>query len=331
MMHTAYRSITTNRHRVPKKYNLNNRIRESMPAYFLMSPSLIVFILFTAYPIIWAVKYCLYDYNGAGIALYVGLDNFKELFRFENFWGNTNSYTWLYWSSWGKTLLYTAIKLTIEMPLALGCALLIYNKVKGSGFYKTIFYMPQILPGMVMFMIFGIMLNPYNGALNMMLHNLGLIPMRYSFFRTGTSAFLTGIAIDIWNTFGINMLFFYVGLNSVPMEIYESAVVDGATKSQSFRFITLPMLARMIQVILLLALVGCLKTTGSYFILTDGGPNHATELVFLFIYYLFFPRLAGGGTTDARCGFGAAVALVSAAIIACISIIYYKISDKFQY
>lgn len=330
MAHIALKAAVPNRYGTPKKYNLNKRIKESIPAYFLMSPSIIIFVLFTAYPILWAVRYCLYDFTGSGIALYIGADNFKEIFKFDNFWGNTNSYTWLYWSSWGKTFLYTAIKLSIEMPVALGCALLIYNKVKYSGFFKTTFYMPQILPSMVMFLVFGIMLNPYNGALNMLLYNAGIIPRYFSFFRTGTSAFLTGIVIDTWYTFGINMLFFFVGLNSIPLEIYESAVVDGATKSQSFRFITLPMLARMIQVILLLALVGCLKSTGSYFILTDGGPNHATELVFLFIYYLFFPRMAGG-IQDPRCGFGAAVALVTAIIIALISFIYYKISDKFQY
>ena len=311
--------------------SMNKRtINENLYSYLIMSPSLIIFILFTVYPIMWATRYCLYNYTGSGIALYIGLDNFKNLFNFENSWGNNNSFTWLYWSSWGKTILYTVIKLVIEMPLAFLCAYFINKKVKGSDFFKTVFYMPQILPSMVMFLVFNIMLNPYNGILNIFFSDIGIIPKYYSFFRTGTSAFLTGIFVDIWHTFGINMLFFLVGLTSIPTEVYESASVDGATEFKVFIYITLPMLARMTQIILLMAIIGCLKSTGSYFILTGGGPNHATELVFLFIYYLFFPQISSG-TSDPRYGFGAAVAIITAFIIAIISIIYYKVSNKFQY
>lgn len=294
------------------------RLKDSLPAYILMLPALLLFALFTIFPIIWAVRYCLYDYDGSSVALYVGFDNFEKLFTEDKY----------YWLSWGRTLLYASLKTLIEIPLALVCAALINSRIKGAAFFRTLFYMPQILPGMVMFVLFVIMLNPFNGILNMWMSNAGIIPAGYSIFAKTPSAFLTGILVDVWHAFGINMLFLLAGLASIPKDIYESADIDGASRMETFFYITVPMLGRMLQIIVLLSVVACLRTVGSYFILTEGGPDHGTELTFLYIYNLFFPK--GSGAT-AVYGYGAAVSVVSAVIIGFIAWGYSKASKKLQY
>lgn len=303
------------------------RLKGSTTTYILLLPTLALFLMMGIYPIVWAIKYCLYNYDGTTIPIFVGLKNFKNLFDFGEMAKNPNSHFLLYWKSWGTTLTYALIKTVIEIPLAFFCAFFVTKKIKGRTFFKTLFYMPQILPNFAIFMVFGIMLNPFNGVLTKQLSGLGLIPKNFSVLANQNSAFITGVLADVWIFFGLNMLFFIAGLTNIPKDVYESASVDGATPSQQLRYITLPMMGRMGQIIIMLSLVGCLKSLGSFFILTKGGPNHGTELTFLYIYNLFFPS----GTSTAQYGLGAAVAVVSAIIVGIITAIYMKLSSKMQY
>jgi raffinose/stachyose/melibiose transport system permease protein len=301
------------------------RLKENLQAYVLMLPSLILFFALSIYPIIWSMKYCFYDYDGVSAPLFVGLENFKQILNFKEAFANPTGFYAGYWLSWGRTLVYVLIKTGIEMPLAFFCAYVIYRKVKGAAFFKALFYLPQILPGMVLSLVFLIMLMPSSGPLNNFMYKLGLIEQNYAFFAHQGSAFMTGLLVDVWFTFGLNMLLFIAGFANVSREILESADVDGANEFEKTFFVTLPMMGRIVQIIVMLSIIGSLKTIGSYFILTQGGPNHGTELTFLYIYNLFF------GVGANKYGYGAAVAIVSAVIIGIITVIYNKLTSKFLY
>lgn len=302
--------------------------KRNVQTYILLAPTLILFFLMGIYPIFWALKYCLYNYDGTTIPIFVGMSNFKKIFDFKTNFSEPGNPFALYWTSWGRTFAYAAIKTLIEIPLAFMCAyFLTTTKVKGRNFFKTLFYMPQILPSFAIFMVFGIMLNPYNGILTRYMSQVGLIEKNYSVLANSSSAFTIGILADTWIYFGLNMLFFIAGLTNIPKEVYESASVDGASGPQRLFYITIPMMARMNQVIIMLSLMGCLKAMGAYFIMTKGGPNHTTELTFMYIYNLFFPS----GTTTAQYGLGAAFAVVSALIVGIITAIYNVLTEKMQY
>jgi len=302
------------------------KVKRSVPTYLLLMPTLVLFLVMGIYPIVWALKYCLYNYDGTTIPIFVGLDNFKKIFDFKAIITESGNPFAIYWSSWGRTLAYAVLKTLIEIPLAFICALLVTSKIKGRTFFKTLFYMPQILPSFAIFMVFGIMVNPYNGILTRYLTELGVITKHYNLLANEGSAFLVGVLADAWIYFGLNMLFFIAGLTNIPKDVYESASVDGANELQRLIYITIPMMGRMSQVIIMLSLVGCLKAMGSYFVMTKGGPNHSTELTFMYIYNLFFPS----GTT-AQYGLGAAVAVVSAIIVGIITAIYNVVTEKMQY
>lgn len=302
------------------------KVKRSVPTYLLLMPTLVLFLVMGIYPIVWALKYCLYNYDGTTIPIFVGLDNFKKIFDFKAIITESGNPFAIYWSSWGRTLAYAVLKTLIEIPLAFICALLVTSKIKGRTFFKTLFYMPQILPSFAIFMVFGIMVNPYNGILTRYLTELGVITKHYNLLANEGSAFLVGVLADAWIYFGLNMLFFIAGLTNIPKDVYESASVDGANEFQRLIYITIPMMGRMSQVIIMLSLVGCLKAMGSYFVMTKGGPNHSTELTFMYIYNLFFPS----GTT-AQYGLGAAVAVVSAIIVGIITAIYNVVTEKMQY
>jgi raffinose/stachyose/melibiose transport system permease protein len=323
MNYNLHRSINAEKIKIRRKKFL----KENIQAYTLMLPTLILFAALTIYPIVWSLKYSFYDYDGASSPLFIGLKNFKDIFNFKAIAADPNGFYGLYWQSWGKTFLYVLIKTAIEIPVSFICAYIIYKKIRGAAFFKTLFYLPQILPAMVMSMVFLIMLNPTNGALHAFMVKLGIIETGYSFFAKTNSAFLTGILVDVWFYFGLNMLLFISGFANVSKEVHESADVDGANEFQKVFYVTIPMMVRIIQVIVMLSILGALRSIGSYFILTQGGPNHGTELTFLYIYNIFFNGSAG----SARYGYGAAVAVVSAVIIGIITFIYNKVTSKFLY
>ncbi|UUZ86657.1 sugar ABC transporter permease [Paenibacillus sp. P26] len=196
----------------------------------------------------------------------------------------------------------------------------------GRDFFRAVFVMPYILPGSTIAMVVYILLNPYNGGLNELLLWLGAADRPIHFLSSGWMAFLSGMILDAWQNFGINMLFFLVGLSSIPKEVYESADIDGATNWKKIKYISIPMMGRILQIILFLSILGTLKSIGPYLILTDGGPDHATEITFLFIFHQFF-----SGESGSNFGYGATVAVVTAIFLLVLSIGYFKLTRRMDY
>jgi raffinose/stachyose/melibiose transport system permease protein len=134
------------------------------------------------------------------------------------------------------------------------------------------------------------------------------------------------MVMDAWQNFGINMLFFLVGLTSIPKDVYESADMDGATGWKRMRYISIPMMGRILQMILFLSILGTLKSMGPFLVLTNGGPNNATELTFLYIFHQFF-----GGEAGSNYGYGATVAVVTALMLVVVSVGYFKLTKRMDY
>ncbi|WP_078502632.1 carbohydrate ABC transporter permease [Paenibacillus selenitireducens] len=282
-------------------------------AYLMLLVPVIFFALFSVYPVIWALKYVFYYYDGYELH-YTGLTNFKRLLN-----------DTVFWKSLGKQAIFS-LKIFIELPLAFTLALILHTRMRGKNFFRAIFIMPYIIPGSTMALIFYVLLNPYNGELNRMLLSLGWIDKPVQFLTDDRLAFLSGMMIDAWQFFGVNMLFFLVGLSSIPKDVYESADIDGATGFKRVRYIALPMMGRILQVILFLSMLNTLKSMGPYLVLTDGGPNHATEVTFLYIFHQFF-----GGRSSVNYGYGATVAVVTAVFLLIVSIIYFRLTKRMDY
>ncbi len=284
------------------------------PAYLMLLLPVACFALFSIYPLLWAIKYVFYYYDGLFTERFTGWTNFERLLDDQ-----------LYWQSMWKQVIF-ALKVLIEMPLAFLLALLLHTKIKGGNVLRSVFVMPYILPGTSLAMVLYILLNPYNGEINRLFLALGWIDKPIEFLAVGWTAMLSGMLLDSWQFFGINMLFFLVGLSSIPKEVYESAAIDGANGWQTVRSITLPMMGRILQIILFLSIIGTLKSSGPYLVLTNGGPNYATEVTFLYIFHQFF---AGSGA--ANYGYGATLAVVTALILVVISVGYFRMTKRMDY
>lgn len=285
----------------------------STQAIMMLAPMLIGFVIFTYVPIIYILRYSFFDSNGFKEA-WIGLDNFARVFTRDS----------KYWMSVINAFILSFGKLALEIPLALLLAILLNKGLKATAFYRVMLFLPAIISTAITGLIFSLMFAAFNGIINGMLQDIGLIQMPISWFSNKWSAmFVLGLA-SVWNNFGINMIFFLMALQSVPKELYECAAIDGVTPIKKFFNITLPMIGPTFQAVLLMAIVGSLKMSDLILASTNGQPSGQTEVVMTYVFKYFF----GYDGRAVEVGYASAMAIVTGVILALVSAAYMKLSNR---
>ncbi|MEK8132812.1 sugar ABC transporter permease [Paenibacillus filicis] len=284
--------------------------------YLMVFPCVVFLLLFAIYPMGWAFKYMFYDYDGFSDAQFIGLDNFVRLFTRDP----------QFWHSVWNTGVFTFGKLIVTLPLALLIAFILNQKIFARNTVRAVIFMPTILSAAVISLVFYLMFNSYNGIINNVLISLGMIEAPIEWLGIKYSM-LTAILVAIWGALGNYMVLFLAGLQGIPNDLYEAASIDGANKTQQFFKITIPMLGPVMQMIIMLAIVNTLKSYESIMVLTAGGPAGKTEVMYLYLYKLFFPVSEGEAVVQ-QYGYGAAVGFVSALIVGAITGLYLYLSRK---
>ena len=286
--------------------------------FLMLLPFFVGFLTFTIYPILWALRWVLYDYSGFGNPYFVGLDNFaRAFFRDREFW-----------RSMSNTFYLAFMKLIIEIPLALTIAFFVNNKVKGSSIFRIIYFLPTVFSIAIMGLVFTILFSAYNGIVNSVLVRIGILEQNFNFFGTRWSAINMILLVSTWATFGINMIYFLMGLQNVPNELYECATLDGASGPRQFFSITLPLLAPVMQMIIMLSVLGTMRINDVVLVMTNGQPGGTTEVAMTHILKLFFS--IGSYGSRRQFGYGSALAIIMGVILAIMTLIYLKMSKRMK-
>lgn len=185
--------------------------------------------------------------------------------------------------------------------------------------------MPTVISTAVSSLVFGFVFSAYNGVLNGILKAIGIIDNNINWLGDTKTAMWSVLIVAVWAGFGNYMIYFISGMAGIPEDIYESAKIDGANGTQTFFRITLPMLSPMLKIILMLAITGAFKDYDSILVLTQGGPNNRTQVMFLYIYQLIFGTSAGA---PPQIGYGTVLSIVAALIIGIITAIYLFLARK---
>ncbi|XEC96068.1 carbohydrate ABC transporter permease [Paenibacillus tarimensis] len=289
--------------------------RKKLHAYIFTFPSLFLTLVLGIYPILWAFRYMFYDYQGYGSPRFVGLDNFFRVARDDQFW-----------QSVANTFVYAGGKLVLTLPLSLILAVILNRALRGRHLFRAVYFLPTIFSASVMSIVFYIIFNSYNGILNQFLLKLRFVSEPVDWLGA-QFAMLTVIIIAVWGAVGNYMLLFLAGLQSIPDDIYEAASLDGVNPVQRLWYITLPMLGPVLQMIIMLAITVSLKGYESIMVLTEGGPFNKTEVMYLYLYKLFFPVTSEGSSVQ-NIGYGSAVGFTTALIVGLITWIYFWISKR---
>ncbi|WP_020617691.1 carbohydrate ABC transporter permease [Paenibacillus daejeonensis] len=280
-----------------------------------LSPSIILTAVLGIYPILWMLRFMFYDYAGYGEPIFIGLDNFQRLMRDA-----------LFWESVGNTFIYAGGKLVLTLPVSMLLAVILNGKLRGSNLLRGIYFMPTIISTAVISVVFYTIFNSYNGMVNTLLMKMHLISQPIEWLGPKL-AMLTVILVAVWGAVGNYMLLFLAGLQGIPKDLYESASIDGANAGRQFWSITLPMLAPVAQLVIMLAIIASLKGYESIMLITEGGPIGKTEVMYLYLYKLLFPVSTGSPVVQ-QFGYGSAVGFATALIVGAITGLYFLLSRK---
>jgi multiple sugar transport system permease protein len=304
-------TTTTSRIAPRERRAAGQRFREHLPAYLMCAPTVILFLVFMVFPIIFVFYTSFLDWNGIGSifdAKWTGLENYRRL---------VTDPTW--WTAVKNTALYATIKLAVELPLALAIALLLNTNLRGRVFFRTVGFLPVITSIAVVSLAFTFFFAPIGGAFNDLLLRFGVIDTPIAFLGERKYAFWTVTGVAIWHDLGINMVFFLAALQTVGRELYEAARVDGANGWQQFRAITVPAIRPVTIVIVTLSMAGSLKVFDYFAVMTGGGPGFTT--VTMVLYMFRYTSFGGGGLSGSQTlpsvGYGSTIAIGLGLIIFC--------------
>ena len=254
-------------------------------------PALLLFCGVLIAPIGASAYFSLFDWNGMGEKTFIGFSNYKELFTSDAIG---------FMKALGNSLLLAALSVFLQLPLALGLALTLGKKIRGERTFLSIYFMPVLISTVVIGQLWLKIYNPDYGILNVFLRAVGLENWTRIWLGTKKTALGSVFVPTLWQYVGYHMLLLYAGVKSVPPELREAAMLDGATDGQVNRYIVLPYIKPIIRISVIFAVTGSLKSFDMIYVLTNGGPLHATEVPStLMINMLFLRNRYGMGSTIA--------------------------------
>lgn len=286
----------------------------NIPMWIMLLPTIFFIVVISVYPFIWLMRYVFYDYNGFK-AYFIGFNNFKRMFS-----------DTIYWNSVIHTFEYAILKLLFVLPLSLVTAVLLQRKRFGSGLFQGIFFLPTIISSAVYSLIWYFIFATYNGVLNGYLQGAGIIKSPVDWLGSPKTAMIAVVIVAVWGAFGNYMILLLSGLAGISSDVYESAQIDGANGVQTFFKITLPMLGPVLKVVIMLAVTTAFKDYQSILVLTGGGPNNRTHVMFSYIFQMVFGT--SNSAAQLQIGYGSVLSIMSALIVGIITLFYLKFSKK---
>jgi multiple sugar transport system permease protein len=299
----------------PSRFHLSRRTREYLTGYLFVSPWIFSLLVFTAYPTIASFFFALTDYNILKPPVFVGLKNFQEMFFKDP----------LFWISVKNTVYYALISVPLGVLLGLILAMLLNQKLSGIGIYRTIFYLPSLMPAVAATLLGLVILDPRLGLVNQVLGVFGVPPIGW--FRSAAWAKPALILISLWLGTGSSMLIFLAALKDVPQSLMDAAMIDGAGALQRFRNVTLPLISPTILFNLILGIIGSFQVFGTAFVAT-GSANSAGPLNSLLMYMILLYRNA---FRYFNMGYASAMALFMFLVLVTITALTIRSSSQWVY
>lgn len=289
------------------------RWQEAIAFYLFLLPWIIGFTSMTLGPMIVSIWYSLTDYNMLMPPWFVGLENYQRLFTEDP----------LFWKSLYNTVYYVIFSVPLGLVVGLILALLLNQKLRGMNLFRTIYYLPSIVPMIAGSFLWVWIFNPRYGLLNRLLGMIGL-PDNILWLHSEVWSKPTLIIMSLWGVGG-GMIIFLAGLQGIPVQLYEAAQLDGASKWSQFWKVTLPLLTPTIFFNLIMGLIGAFQTFAQVYVMTggQGGPLNSTLFYMLYLYRQAFEFF--------NMGYASAMAWVLFVIVIALTLLQLKLSKRWVF
>lgn len=287
------------------------RVREAIAGYLFLVPFLTVFGIFIARAVYKSVYMSFFDWQILRPKKpYVGFDNYREL------WNDD-----LWWDSLENTFIFAVVTVIGTSVLALACALLVNQPIKGRTFFRALFYAPNLLSVGIIGIIWSWLMDNQFGMINYALSEIGLPTVNW--LGDADMVIFSLSLATIWWTFGFPMLIFLAGLQTIPDILYEAAKIDGANRWQSFQHITLPLLRPTILFVTVTGFISHIQVFGQPYIMPSGGaggPGTASYTVIIYLYQTAWRYF--------RMGYGSAIAVGLTVVMIILTLIQFRLFGK---
>jgi len=275
-----------------------------------LAPAFALYVLMVVVPIFQSLKYSFYRWDGIEpLTRFIGFENFTEIAK-----------DGVFWKSFWNNIILVVFSLVTQMPFAILLAILLTGNIKGKSFFRTIFFAPQIISTVAAGYLFYYMYEPTFGLLNQTLRSLGLGSLARGWLGEPELALYSVLFVISWRFVGFYMVLFMAAIEGIPTELFEAARIDGCTKWQVIRKVTLPLLSGALKTACVLSIVGSIKYFDLIWIMTAGGPAHASELIATYMYKKTF--------LSWEMGYGSALAFTLFLIAFSLSVIFMRFSSR---
>jgi ABC-type sugar transport system permease subunit len=284
--------------------------RKAIAGWAFVAPAVLIYAFFFIQPFFYSIYYSLTDWNGADpVKQFVGLSNYIKLA------GDS-----LLWQALGHNLIWVIIGTVAPIAIGLLLGVLIWTGALGRVVFRTIYFLPVILSEVVVAIIWNWIYHPLFGAVNQILRGIGLDHLARGWLGDPQTALLALLITAIWTYYGFCFVIIMAGLQNVDISLVEAATIDGANGWQRFIHVIVPQLSHVITMITAFTLIGGFNVFGTVFVMTQGGPGTATQVIATYTYRKAFQ--------ESQVGYGAALSMVMTLLSLVTSYIFIRLRER---
>ncbi len=284
--------------------------RKAIAGWVFVLPAILIYAFFFIQPFFYSIYYSLTDWNGADpVKQFVGLGNYIKLA------GDS-----LLWQALGHNLIWVIIGTVSPIAIGLLLGVLIWTGALGRVLFRTIYFLPVILSEVVVAIIWNWIYHPLFGAVNQILRGIGLDHLARGWLGDPQTALLALLMTAIWSYYGFCFVIIMAGLQNVDISLVEAATIDGANGWQRFIHVIVPQLSHVLTMITAFTLIGGFNVFGVVFVMTQGGPGTATQVIATYTYRKAFQ--------ESQVGYGAALSMVMTFLSLVTSYIFIRLRER---
>jgi raffinose/stachyose/melibiose transport system permease protein len=283
--------------------------RDHVPTALFLLPGLVLFAVFLFVPVLQTLFYSLHDWNAIEAKVFIGARNFRQLFSDRIF---------------AKAALHVAYLITgslfVQIPIGFLLAYALYSRVKGAKVLQTLFFLPVVISNVSIALVFSLAYEPNFGLANTLLSAMTGRGIRIEWLGDPSVVPFAAILPQIWQYVGFMTVILFAGLQQVPESILEAAELDGVSGPRKVLSILIPLTWDVIQVCIIIAVVGPLKSFEHVWVLTEGGPDHSSDLLGTFMYDRLFMSM--------EYGYGSSIAVIILLTAFAFTLVFKKYFSK---
>lgn len=277
--------------------------------FLLVAPGFLLFLFMVFVPVVMSGYYGSTDWNGMSDYKFVGLENYVNVMKDE-----------IFWRSLWHALLLALTTVLLQHPVAILLAILLTHTGRWEKLFRTIYFIPAVISVVVVAKLWQAIYQPSFGFMNKFLEAVGLDSLKHDWLGDPNTAIWAIIVTVMWQGFGYALLLYYAGLQSIPREIHEAGMIDGASSFTLYTKIIIPLLAPMMRVAITIAVITCLKQMETVFLMTGGGPFDSTQFLGNYLYKAAF--------SSSLYGYGNAISILFVIFCLILTIILNKVLKR---